>query len=430
MNTSGLAHQTSAMRSIQPHTPAHWRWRRIKGISTINRLALPEDTDSEFEFYYIDVGAVTSDGAIGSPERLCFEDAPSRARRLVAQGDTIVSTVRTYLRAIAWIAGDASDVVVSTGFATVTPHATVDPRFLFWWLCSTPSVEEIVARSVGVSYPAVNASEVGDIGIAIPPLDEQRHIAAYLDAETARVDRLVGENNDQQRLQRELLLTTMVDRLLPSDPNHDWRHTRLKYLFEPEWPGTWGAEPNGGRDDILCVRVADFDRLNFVAGRGAETYRSVPSAERARRVLCTGDVLLEKSGGTKDKPVGCAVSFDGDEPAVCSNFIAVLRPLVGLNPRYGALLMAALYQSKRNSPFVKQTTGIQNLDSHEYLGLRIAVPDRATQDGLVTRLERERDLVNRRLSELRRQSDLLGEHRQALITAAVTGQLDLTRSAA
>ena len=122
-------------------------------------------------------------------EQMVFEDAPSRARRLVRDGDTIVSTVRTYLRAIAPISKPFDDMVVSTGFAVVRPRK-LDHGYCSWALREYGFVEEIVACSTGVSYPAINASEMGYFPLTIPPLDEQRAIVAFLDRETGRIDSL------------------------------------------------------------------------------------------------------------------------------------------------------------------------------------------------------------------------------------------------
>jgi len=109
---------------------------------------------------------------------------------LVREGDTIISTVRTYLRAVWPVSGDAGDLVVSTGFAVLTP-TEVDPSYFSWWVLSDAFVEEVVARSVGVSYPAINASELGDLGVRVPSLAEQRAIADYLDTETNHIDTLI-----------------------------------------------------------------------------------------------------------------------------------------------------------------------------------------------------------------------------------------------
>ena len=124
---------------------------------------------------------------------MTFAEAPARARRLVQSGDTIVSTVRTYLRAVWPVQGETGDLIVSTGFAVLSPGPRLDCRYLGWVAQSDPVIEEIVARSVGVSYPAINGSEIGDIpvqGETVPEIKEtvQR---AYAGIEQAMAKRKI-----------------------------------------------------------------------------------------------------------------------------------------------------------------------------------------------------------------------------------------------
>lgn len=83
--------------------PTGWETRRLKFIATCNDEALPETTDPDYELAYVDISSVDLANGITAIERLNFEEAPSRARRIVKDGDTIISTVRTYLKAIAAI---------------------------------------------------------------------------------------------------------------------------------------------------------------------------------------------------------------------------------------------------------------------------------------------------------------------------------------
>ena len=99
----------------------------LKRLARINERTLPESTDPGREIRYVDIGSVGRGRLVKEPEQMHFSDSPSRARRLVRQGDTIVSTVRTYLRAVWPVIGSVDGLVVSTGFAVLTPTA-VDPR--------------------------------------------------------------------------------------------------------------------------------------------------------------------------------------------------------------------------------------------------------------------------------------------------------------
>lgn len=180
--------------------PEHWRLSKIKYESLINNKILSESTDDDYEIDYIDISSVTSIGEIDGVQSFNFKDAPSRARRILSKGDVIVSTVRTYLKAIAFIENTQSNLICSTGFAVLTSLPKVVPKYLFYLMRSEKYVNEIVRRSVGVSYPAVNASDIGDLECALPDRDEQMYIVEYLDNCNAQINQLV--NDIQQQIQK------------------------------------------------------------------------------------------------------------------------------------------------------------------------------------------------------------------------------------
>lgn len=183
--------------------PEHWRVKRLKYSATINDETLPETTNLDFVMSYVDISGVDMHQGIVSSAEMTFEDAPSRARRIVRDGDTIVSTVRTYLGAITPIRNPVSNTIVSTGFAVIRPRK-IFSDFMSYLLRESSLVGEIVSRSLGVSYPAVNASEIGTLPILLPDLDEQRDIATFLDRETAKIDSLIAKIHQAINLQKEL----------------------------------------------------------------------------------------------------------------------------------------------------------------------------------------------------------------------------------
>lgn len=193
--------------------PEHWRLSKIKYESLINNKTLNEYADDDFEINYIDISSVTSIGEIEGVQRLFFKDAPSRARRVLTKGDTIVSTVRTYLKAIAFTENIQSNLICSTGFAVLTPQPKVVPKYLFYLIRSERYVNEIVRRSVGVSYPAVNASDIGDLECVLPNKNEQTRIVEYLDKCTNQINELVVDIEKQilkLKEYRQSLITEVV----------------------------------------------------------------------------------------------------------------------------------------------------------------------------------------------------------------------------
>ena len=201
--------------------PEHWEIRRLKYLVSINDEVLSETTAPDYRMRYVDIGGVDYVQGIHSFEDTTFGQAPSRARRIVRHGDTIVSTVRTYLRAIAPICQPAPHTIVSTGFAVLRPRSSLSSRFAYFALNAPGFIDDVVARSAGANYPAINADEIGSIPIAVPlSLDEQRTAARYLDRELAKIDALIARNEASiKRLKehRTALISRTVTRGLPPD---------------------------------------------------------------------------------------------------------------------------------------------------------------------------------------------------------------------
>ncbi|GAB64325.1 MAG: restriction endonuclease subunit S [Candidatus Jettenia sp.] len=184
--------------------PEHWEVKRLKYIADINSESLPENTNSDYELEYIDIGNVTLGSIINKPERMLFKNAPSRARRISRKGDTIVSTVRTYLKAITYIDIDKSNLVVSTGFTVVRPRDTLEKKFISYLLTSEVLVETVCSLSVGVSYPAVNASDIGNLLVWYPKdKNEQSIIVKYIEQEAFRINQTITKIQQEIKLLQE-----------------------------------------------------------------------------------------------------------------------------------------------------------------------------------------------------------------------------------
>lgn len=117
--------------------PKHWEYKPLKYFIKMNQFALTEKTKPNYEIQYIDIGNVTFKGMLNEPEKIFFKNAPSRARRIVKAGDTIMSTVRTYLKAIAFFENVDDNLIASTGFAVLTPNKNVNPKYLKYILSSS-----------------------------------------------------------------------------------------------------------------------------------------------------------------------------------------------------------------------------------------------------------------------------------------------------
>lgn len=199
---------------------------------------------------------------------------------------------------------------------------------------------------------------------------------------------------------------------------------RLKFAFEPIISGIWGDDQKGDENDIVCVRVADFDDVRGRVSTGRLTIRNISVSEQKGRLLRKGDLLLEKSGGGEQTSVGRSVLFDHGFIAVCSNFIALLRPRQKHDFRFLTYLMRALYHGGGSIPYIKQTTGIQNLDCSSYLSREFNFPSQDAERCIANYLDQQTAKIDRLISLRQRQIALLKEQRAALIQQAVTRGLN------
>jgi type I restriction enzyme M protein len=202
-------------------TETQWPRKRLRFLTSINARQLAADTPPDQVIRYMDISSVDGNGTLQTPQSMQFSVAPSRARRLARPGDTAISTVRTYLKAIAFVDEDYSDCVWSTGFAILSPGPELDPKFLFYTTRSAWFLAEIERRSVGISYPAVNVEDLADIFCPVPPLDEQRRISARLDEANRKLGELAGAVDRQLALleeRRATLIATAITGELDTPP--------------------------------------------------------------------------------------------------------------------------------------------------------------------------------------------------------------------
>ncbi len=181
--------------------PQHWEVRPLKHWATLNSRTLTERTSPDYEFRYLDIGAVGTGRLTREPERLKFKEAPSRARRVLRQGDTIISTVRTYLKAVYFVGVPDTDLVASTGFAVLSPGPDILPEFLSIGIQSPAFIDRVTANSIGIAYPAIAESRLGVFHLAIPPnKTEQAAITEHVRRKSAPFDTTI------MRLEREIAL--------------------------------------------------------------------------------------------------------------------------------------------------------------------------------------------------------------------------------
>jgi len=425
--------------------PEHWETKRLKYSATINDEALPETTAPDFEFSYVDIGSVNPVEGITQKEQMIFDTAPSRARRRVKPGDTIVSTVRTYLKAIAPIHETEDTIIVSTGFAVVRPRK-VAAEYLSWALRESSFVESIVARSVGVSYPAVNASEIGCIHIPLPPSEEQCIIGNFLDVQVAKIDALLAKKRELiERLKEKrmaLISRTVTSGLPPEaaraaglDPHPPMKNSGVDWLGEvPEhWEvitvryvakriQTGGTPPTAEEryyenGTVPWYGPGSFDD-QIVLSRPVKLLNALAVREGAARMFKAGATMVVAIGATLGKVSSI------EDPGSCNQQITVIEfDSRHVHHRFGT------YQLRRLERYLRAiapSATLPILDQGEIGDIQIVLPPIDEQRTITSYIDCETARIDKMIAKIDEVIERVYEYRSALITAAVTGKIDVS----
>jgi type I restriction enzyme, S subunit len=138
-------------------------------------------------FVYIDIGGIENQRIIQT-QSVNGAEAPSRARQLVRAGDTVVSTVRTYLKKTAFVSDELDGATASTGFCVLRPAAGMETRFVFYRVIADDFVSRLTTKQTGSSYPAVRDHDVLEEEVMVPPQAEQSLIVAAIEEQFSRLD--------------------------------------------------------------------------------------------------------------------------------------------------------------------------------------------------------------------------------------------------
>ncbi len=207
-------------------------------------------------------------------------------------------------------------------------------------------------------------------------------------------------------------------------PEH-WEIGRLKNSIKSCRNGIWGDEPQGDNNDIACIRVTDFNRTNMEIEANDLTIRNIPASKQKLYLLKYGDLLIEKSGGGEKQPVGFVTIFKHNIPAVYANFIARIE--LDKRKAYSGFfkyIYSAMYSIRLNVRSIKQTTGIQNLDTNYYFDERVMYPPLNEQIHIANFLDQKTAEIDDLIADKEKLIELLQEKRQAIITEAVTKGLN------
>lgn len=405
---------------------------RLKDVAELNVRSLDDSTSGDYVFKYIDISSVSFENGITLGEDLAFQNAPSRARRIVQKGDVLVSTVRTYLRAIADIDWDAENIIASTGFAVFTPNKNINPRFLAYAVKSSEVINQICSISKGVSYPAIQATILSSVRIPFYALSEQYVIATYLDKEcdkiTKEIDLLERKVDCYSRLRRSLINRIVTQglnqmALLKSSglpwiefiPEH-WNIKRGKSILKEVYRN---VRPEDGI--VTCFRDGEVTlRVNRRTTGFTESEKEI-----GYHGVRVGDLVVHQM----DAFAGAIGISDSD--GKCSPICIVCRPLNEdeTDIRYYCQLLRVMAYSgfiqslakgirERTTDFRYKTLEI----------LHLPVPPYVEQQQIVTYLDEKCSKVDSIIEKIKLKIERLKELKRSLINEVITGQRTIKTS--
>jgi len=406
-----------------------WKVYKVKQIADSNNDVLPENYEEEQEIDYIEIGSVTYEHGVRTTEKMKFGNAPSRARRIVHNGDTIISTVRTYLKAIAYINDSLADKIVSTGFSVVTPHKDVVAKFLYYALSTHSFISNVEAHSVGISYPAINNTNLMDLKIVLPMQREQIQIASYLDAKCSKIDEIIEKQQAIIEKLKEYKLSIITE-AVTSGINPDvemkdsgsvwfgsipinWQMKRLKYVFHIQ-------KDIAGEEGHTVLSITqrgiipkDFSNNEGQFANSYANYQLVHKGDFAMNHmdLLTGWVDISKYEGVTSPDYR----------------VFVLNDKNGMCPEYYLYMMQMCYSARIFYGLGQGVSGMGRwrLQADKFLNFHIPIPPYDEQKIIADYIT---DKVNHIEVEIDKRNKLIEkyqEYKKSLIYEVVTGKKEV-----
>ncbi len=435
MSWQSYANTKSVQIRWLPKLPSHWQEFRLKHIVNINTETLSEKTDPTYEIKYVDIRNVTINGLEREPETLRFEEAPSRARRIVHADDTIISTVRTYLQAIAYFESVPNNLISSTGFAVLSPRQMVYPKFLYFLVREPRFINDVTAHSVGISYPAINPTELANLPVWLPPLAEQRAIVAFLERETGRIDALIAKKRALiARLQekRTALISHAVTKGL--DPTAPLKPSGIPWLGDI--PAHWSirrlkfvATVSPSKATLKQYPInfeVSFLPMELIGDDGSLVLTQTQELGAVKQ----GYTYFEDNDVVVAKITPC---FENGKGAHCTDLVNgigfgstelhVLRAFSEILPDFLYFVIFSQRFREIGTSMMTGAAGQKRVPEEFVSNYPVCLPPIEEQNNIVMALDNEiqlmDDLVNRIDDAIKR----LEEYRTALISAAVTGKI-------
>lgn len=294
---------------------------------------------------------------------------------LFESDDVLFGRLRAYLRkvAIADFAGAASTEIL----VLRARRDKAEPRFLHLLASSSSCIDHAVARSAGSRMPRTSARDLAAFPVRLPPLAEQRRIVDVMASVDAQIESLEADHRQTQ---------VVLNRALA---NHfevvTGRGRVIADLCSKVIGGIWGSPEGESEVNVLALgpRIYSPGTTDFVTD--GSPLRSFSAKQVEARLVQVNDIILERSGGSPEQPVGrVVIAGEGLEPCIPTDFQRLMRPDPDqIHPRYLFWRLQHDWNAGLTRHFSRRTTGITNLSVKDYIAREVPVPEPEEQVALV-----------------------------------------------
>jgi type I restriction enzyme S subunit len=395
--------------------PTHWKAISLRHLAKIKN-------GSDFKHIEVEEGGYPVLGSGGEFARVSafMFDKPSV---LLGRKGTIDNPL--YIEEPFW--------TVDTLFYTEIQENTY-PKF-FYYFCKTIPFSFF---QYGSTVPSMTQNDLYSVRVSFPSLMEQQQIAAFLDRETAKIDQLIAKQQQLIELlkeKRQAVISHTVTKGLNPDvkmqpsgvewlgdvPEH-WVVRRLKHTSDLQSGIAKGKDLTGKpRISVPMLRVANVQ--DGYIDLGDVHNIEIEPDQLARYTLRFGDVLMNE-GGDNDKLGRGAVWNSEITPCIHQNHVFAIRPY-SIEPEWLDLLTRANYAKFHFFRAAKQSTNLASISSTSIKETPLIIPPKDEREETMRHIAKKSELFERAEKKAQRQIELLRERRSALISAAVTGKIDV-----
>lgn len=290
----------------------NWRQVKLGEIISINPNSIGKNFPFE-QIFYTDISSVGT-GVADDPTKMDLSDAPSRARRIVRDGDIILSTVRPNRRSFLYIKNPEENRVVSTGFAVLRAGKNIDSRFLYYLISKQSFTDYLTLYAKGAAYPAVDEEIIASARVNIPEIKAQQQISDVLSA----YDDLIENNTRRIKILEQMAQAIYTEWFVNFRfPNHE----KIKLADSGKNFGMIPEEWKIGKlSDLASITMGQSPSSDFyneseeglpfhqgVTNFGFRFPRTITFSTGGARRASAGDILFSVRA-----PVGRINIADGD----------------------------------------------------------------------------------------------------------------------